>query len=184
MENNNAADPLEEQRAAIELWNTTCQLVTQLHAWANARPDLFRIIARQTFFWPAMVSRKHAFAEETAKLMEKIQLGKDCLYRNDTQWRINEPSTQFAIQLHALAKAFEKQWQLPRLSDDKSKRVWFQRAWHYLDDIGFNPMQNPIISKLAKRAVDRNYKADERAAIKERVWQAYDRVIAVHRGTK
>jgi hypothetical protein len=146
--------------------------------------NFFRIVARQPFFWPAMASRKRALPDGTAKLMEKIQLEKDCLYRNDTQWRMNEPATAFAMHLHALSKAFEKQWQLLRLSDKKSKRVWFQRAWRYLEDNGFDPMQDPIISKLAKRAVDRNYKADERAAIKERVWQAYDKVIAVHRCTK
>jgi hypothetical protein len=171
----------EESRAAIELWNAACQLVTHLHAWANARPELFRTIAHQSFFWPAMVSRKRAFSEETAKLMEKIELGKNCPYRTDTQWRINEPATQFAILLHALAKTNEKQWQLPPLSDKKSKRARFDRAWRYLDEIGFDPVQQPVISQLGKRAIARNYKVNEREAIMERTWEAYDKVIAVQR---
>jgi hypothetical protein len=178
---NKTPTPADEQRAAIDLWNTTCQLVTLLNAWAKKRPELFQLIAHQTFFWPAMVSRKRAIAGEAADLMEKIELGKNCLYRNDTQWRINEPATQFAIYLHTLAKTFEKQWQLPRLSDLKSKRAWFDRAWRHLDEIGFDPVQQPVISKLSRRAVTRNYKANEREAIKDRTWEAYDKVIAIPR---
>ena len=143
---NNTPNPADEQRAAIELWNTTCQLVTRLNAWANERPELFQLIARQAFFWPGFISRKRAFARENAKLMEKIELGKDCLYRNDRQWRINEPATQFAFYLYTLARTFTKQWQLPRLSDEKSKRVWFDRAWDCLAEIGFDPVQQPDLS--------------------------------------
>jgi hypothetical protein len=178
---NKEPSPEEESRAAIELWNTTCQLVFRLHAWANARPELFRIIAHQMFFWPAMVSHKRGFAVETADVLEKIELGKNCPYRNDTRWRINEPATQFAIYLYLLAKTFEKQWQLPPLSDEKSKRVWFDRACRYLDETGFNWVQHPVLSKLANRAVARNPKADECRAIKDRLWEACDNVIAVER---
>jgi len=180
---NKEPSPEDESRAAIELWNAACQLVMRLHAWANVRPELFRIIAHQTFFWPAMVSRskRRPFEVETDDLLEKIELGKNCPYRDDTQWRINEPATQFAIYLHAVTKTFEKQWQLPSLADEKSKRVWFDRACRYLDEIGFNWVQHPVLSKLAKRAEARNPKADKCKAIKDRLWEAYDNVIAVDR---
>jgi hypothetical protein len=173
---NNTPSPKDEERAAIELWNTTCQLVVRLNAWAKERPELFQRTARQIFFWPGLMSRKRAFDQETAEVMEKIELGKNCLYRNDKQWRINEPATQFAIYLHALATAFAKHWQLPPLSSEKSKRAWFERSWRYVvDECGFVPEKNPVFVQFAKRAMDRNHKE----AIKQRAWEAFDNLIAI-----
>jgi hypothetical protein len=71
---NNTPTPKDEELAAIELWNTTCQLVVRLNALAKERPELFQRTARQIFFWPGFVCGKRAFAMETAELFltEKI----------------------------------------------------------------------------------------------------------------
>lgn len=114
----------EEFRAAIELWNAACQLVTALHDRAQKRPELLRPIARQLFFWPGFISHKRAFDSENTKLMEKIELGVRGPY-SSKQWGISAPSTQLALRLYLLANTYAKQWRLPPLTE-KNKWIWFR----------------------------------------------------------
>jgi hypothetical protein len=48
----------DESLAAIFLWNEAHKLVMALDHMAQKRPELFRLIARQTFYWPGFISRK------------------------------------------------------------------------------------------------------------------------------
>ena len=170
----------EEFRAAIELWNAACQLVTALHDMAQKRPELLRPIAQQLFFWPGFISRKRAFETDNEKLMEKIELGIGGPY-STKQWHMSATSTQLALYLYQLCRMFEKQWQLPALSR-KTKQEWFEKAWEYmLDDLHIVPEKDPHLAKLGRAAVTRNINAsaeDQREQIKRQVWNAFNGVIA------
>jgi hypothetical protein len=170
----------EEFRAAIELWNTTCQLVTALQDMAQKRPELLRPIARQTFVWPGLISRKRAFETENDKLMDKIELGVGGPY-SSKKWHLEATSTQFAIVLHSKLQPHAKQLGLPPLTTEENKRIWFEKVWSYaVNDLGIEPEKNPHLAKLGRAAVTRNINAsaeDQRAEIKKQVWNAFNRLI-------
>ena len=119
-----------ESLAAIFLWNEAHKLLTALDHMARKRSELFRVIARQTFYWPGFISHKRAFDRKNAELMEKIELGVDCPY-SPKQWQISAPTTQLAMTFHLYCRTYETQWQLPPLTTKKNKRLWFERAWQY-----------------------------------------------------
>jgi hypothetical protein len=172
----------EELRAAIELWSAACQLVTALHDMAQKRPELLRPIARQMFSWPGFISRKRAFNRVNTKLMDKIELSVGGPY-SSKEWRIEAPSTQFAIRLYLLCRTYAKQLGLPPLTTKKNKQIWFERIWKYaVDDLHIEPEKNPVLAKLGRAAVTRNINAgaeDKRAEIKKQVWKAFDGLIVV-----
>ena len=113
--NNDEGEALE----AILLWNEACKLVTALDHLAQKRPELFRHVARKTFYWPGFISRKRAFDTKYAELMDKIELGVDCPY-SPKQWQISAPTTHTAITLHLYCKKYEQEWQLPPLTTKKN----------------------------------------------------------------
>jgi hypothetical protein len=176
MENNDQ----DESRAAIELWNAACQVVTALNAMAQKRPELLRPIAQQLFFWPGFISRKRAFNRVNTKLMDKIELSVGGPY-SSKQWRIEAPSTQFAIRLYLEGQKHAKQLGLPPLTTKKNRQIWFERIWKYaVDDLHIEPEKNPVLAKLGRAAVTRNINAsaeDIRAEIKKQVWKAFDGLI-------
>jgi hypothetical protein len=61
----------EELRTAAALWHATSKLVAALHDMAQKRPELLRPIARQTFLWPGLISRKRAFNKANTELMRR-----------------------------------------------------------------------------------------------------------------
>jgi hypothetical protein len=174
-----------EARAAIILWNEAHKLVTALNDIAQKRPELLRLVARQTFYWPGFISRKRAFDRKNAEIMDKIELGADSPY-SAKKWRISAPTTHLAMQLHLRCRTYEKQWQLPPLTK-KTKRLWFEQAWkHMVDDLHFLPENDPVLAKLAKSATrkrsgwDAKYRGracDVRAEIKRQVWNAFNVLI-------
>src|SRR5215469_14404580 len=172
----------EEFRAAIELWNESCQRVTELYDLAQKRPELLRPIARQTFFWPGVISRKKAFETRNKELMHRIELGVGGPF-STKKWQIEAPSTQFAIWFYLEFQKYAKQLDLPPLTTEENKRIWFDKAWNYaVKDLHIEPEKNPHLAKLGQAAVTRNYKAsaeDQRAEIKRQVWNAFNGVIAV-----
>jgi hypothetical protein len=95
MKNNDQSEAL----TAIFMWNEAHKLVMALNHMAQKRPELFRHVARKTFYWPGFISRKRAFDRKNAELMEKIELGADCPY-STKQWRISAPTTHTAMTLH------------------------------------------------------------------------------------
>jgi hypothetical protein len=151
---------------------------------AQKRPELFRLVARKTFYWPGFVSRKRAFDTKYDELMDKIELGVDCPY-SPKQWQISAPTTRTAMELHLHCCTYEKEWQLPPLTK-KTKRLWFERAWQYMvDDLHVVPESDPVLAPLGKSA-ERYYKrADpkertpraKRAEIKRQIWKAFDKLI-------
>ena len=171
----------EELRAAIELWNVTCQLMTELYDMAQKRPELLRPIARQIFVWPGFISRKRAFNMANTKLMDKIELSVGGVY-SSKQWRIEKPSTQFAIRLYLEGQKLAKQLGLPPLTTEKNKRIWFEQIWNYaVNDLHIEPEKKPHLAKLGRAAVTRNINAsaeDKRAEIKKQVWNAFNGLIA------
>jgi len=111
-----------EARAAIFLWNEAHKLVTALEHMAQKRPELFRLVARKTFYWPGFISRKRVFGAKYAELMDKIELGADLPYSRK-QWRLAAPTTRTAMELHLYCCSYNKQWQLPPLTTKKNKQV-------------------------------------------------------------
>jgi hypothetical protein len=179
MENN---DQDESRAAAIELWNAACQVVTALNDMAQKRPELFRPIAQQLFFWPGFISRKRAFNRVNTKLLDKIELSVGGPY-SSKQWRIEAPSTQFAIRLYLEGQKHAKQLGLPPLTTKKNRQIWFERIWKYaVDNLHIEPEKNPVLAKLGRAAVTRNINAsaeDIRAEIKKQVWKAFDGLIVI-----
>jgi hypothetical protein len=175
----------DEALAAILLWSEAHKLVTALYDMAEKRPELFRLVARRTFYWPGFVSRKGAFKRKYDKLMDKIELGVDCPY-STKKWQLSAPTTQLAIKLHLLCCTYEKQWQLPPLTK-KTKRLWFERGWKYwVNDLGAVPEKDPVLAKLGKSATrkrsgwDAKYRggaSDVRAEIKRQVRNAFNVLI-------
>jgi hypothetical protein len=178
-----------EARAAIFLWNEAHKMLTALDHLAQKRPELFRPVARQTFYWPGFISRKRAFDRKNAELMDKIELGVDCPY-SPKQWRISAPTTHTAITLHLLCRTYEKQWQLPPLTTKKNKRLWFEQGWkHMVADLHVVPENDPVLAPLGKSA-ERYYKREDskertplavRAEIKRQIWRAFDTVILLNK---
>jgi hypothetical protein len=174
-----------ESLAAIFLWNEAHKLLTALDDMAHKRPELFRVIARQTFYWPGFISHKRAFDRKNAELMEKIELGVDCPY-SPKQWQISAPTTQLAMTFHLYCRTYEKQWQLPPLTTKKNKRLWFERAWQYMaDDLHVVPENDPVLAPLGESA-KRDYKREDpkertplavRAEIKRQIRKAFDKLI-------
>jgi len=181
----------DESLAAILLWSEACKLVTELDHMAHKRPELFRLVARQTFYWPALISRKRAFDKKNAELMDKIELGADCPY-STKKWRISAPTTHTAMWLHLQCRTYEKQWELQPLTK-KTKRLWFERGWkHMVNDLGVVPEKDPVLAKLGKSAarersgldnksvLDAKYRggaSDVRAEIKRQLWNAFNVLI-------
>ena len=180
MENNTPNPAEDDQRAAIELWNATCQLMTALYDMAQKRPELLRPIARQMFVWPGFISRKRAFNMANIKLMDNIELAVGGPY-SSKRWQIEAPSTQFAIRLYLEGQKHAKQLGLPPLTTEKNKCIWFERIWNYaVNDLHIDPEKNPQLAKLGEAAVKRNINAsveDKRAQIKKQVWNAFNGLI-------
>jgi hypothetical protein len=178
-----------ESLAAISLWNEAHKLLTALDHMARKRPELFRVIARQTFYWPGFISHKRAFDRKNDELMEKIELGVDCPY-SPKQWQISAPTTQLAMTFHLHCRTYEKQWQLPPLTTKKNKRMWFERAWQYMvDDLHVVPENDPVLAPLGESA-KRDYKREDpkertplavRAEIKRQIWKAFDKLILLNK---
>ena len=178
-----------ESLAAILLWNETNKLVTALDHLAQKRPELFRHVARKTFYWPGFISRKRAFDTKYAELMDKIELGVECPY-SPKQWRISAPTTHTTLTLHLYCKKYEKQWKLSPVTTKKNKRLWFERAWKYMvDDLHVVPENDPVLAPLGKSA-ERDYKREDpkervpqavRAEIKRQIWKAFDKLILLNK---
>ena len=185
MKNNDQSEAL----AAIFMWNEAHKLVTALDHMAQKRPELFRHVARKTFYWPGFISRKRAFDRKNAELMEKIELGADCPY-STKQWRISAPTTHTAMTLHLYCCKHEKQWQLPPLTTKKNKRSWFEHGWNYMvNDLHLVPENDPVLAPLGKSA-ERYYKREDpkertamavRAEIKRQIWKAFDKLILLNK---
>src|SRR5262245_50133098 len=171
----------DDLRAAIELWNATCQLVTALHDIAQKRPELLRPIARQVFLWPGFISRKRGLDTENDTLMDKIELGVGGPY-SSKKWHISAHSTQFAMRLYWEGQKHAKQLGLPPLTTEKNKQIFFERIWSAVDDLHIEPEKNPVLAKLGNAAVTRNINAsaeDKRAEIKKQVWKAFKGLIVI-----
>jgi hypothetical protein len=149
----------------------------------------FRLIARQTFYWPGFISRKRAFDRKNAELMDKIELGVDCPY-SPKQWQISAPTTHTVMRLHLYCRTYEKQWQLPPLTTNENKRSWFEQAWKYMvNDLHVVPENDPVLARLGKSA-ERYYKREDpkertpravRAEIKRQIWKAFDKLILLNK---
>jgi hypothetical protein len=178
-----------EALAAMLLWNEACKLVTELDHMAQNRPELFRLVARKTFWWPGFVSRKRVFGAKYDKLMDKIELGADCPY-SPKQWQLGSPTTRTAMELHLYCCSYEKQWQLPPLTTTKNKRLWFERGWNYMvNDLHVVPENHPVLAPLGKSA-ERYYKLEDpkertplakRAEIKRQIWKAFDSLVLLNK---
>jgi len=72
------------------------RLVAGLHSIVIARPELGRWLARNTFMWPAFISRKRRLRQANEKLLNTLQLGKGGIF-SESEWRLDAPSTWAAI---------------------------------------------------------------------------------------
>jgi uncharacterized linocin/CFP29 family protein len=74
------------ERQAIErLVQETWMRVEHLNEIAKSHPELVIQFARKQIVWPGFISRKRAFQKENAKLMDKIELGRNSNYSDRGQ---------------------------------------------------------------------------------------------------
>jgi len=163
--------------------------VCALYDIAGERPDVLRPLARRESSWPALIGRKRFFKQLNERLMKNLQLGEGAAFSN-RGWQPSAPSTQAALDLFLTAQLYQKDWNLPALTE-KKKRTWFEVAWQNMLNDGIVPEKISWLaplgkSAIGKRSISRGMPAqtegmkrdDMRAEIKRQIWNAFDKLVA------
>ena len=164
----------------------TVQMIDTLNPIVERRGKLVRRLARNVFAWPALISRKRAFAKENEKLMDRLQLGKDGIF-SDREWQPSASSTQAALTVFLFGQARARRGLCPQVTR-KNKRRWFEENWKLLLDEGFKPEASDFLRPLGKSKAKRKPKycknlhpgtanANARSEIRARAWKAFDKII-------
>lgn len=162
------------------------QLVGRLNSIVVVRPELGRWLARNTFMWPAFISRKRPLRQANEKLLNMLQLGNGGIF-SDSEWHLDAPSTWAAIRVFYEGLSRAMAGQCPSLSK-KNKKEWFSENWDSLLAKGLLPEQHDLLRKLGgskarkrpkycKQLHPATLRANLRSEIKARVWQAFDKLI-------
>jgi hypothetical protein len=153
---------------------------------AREKPDLLRPIARNTFVWPGTISRKRAWKRANEELMDRLQLGQGSVYSRKG-WQFSAPSTQAAFGL--LIKHLGEQTWPNRALTKAAKRELFERLWEQELASGLVPENVEKLAALGKWKATKKPKyckelhkatqdANVRAEIKDRIWDAFDNLVA------
>jgi hypothetical protein len=162
------------------------QLVDGLGSIVKVRPKLGRWLARDTFMWPAFISRKRPLKQANEKLLNTLQLGKGETF-SDREWHLGAPSIQAAMKLFIAGHWRTEARRGPRLSR-KNKKQWFDDNWNEIFGDDFPPEQIHLLRKLGASKARKKPKyckhlhpatqlANVRSEIKARVWQAFDKMF-------
>jgi hypothetical protein len=176
----------ELARWAIErLVQETFMYVQMLNNITQRYPELVIPIARKQVVWPGLISRKRAFQQDNAKLIDKIQLGKESGY-SDREWQPDAPATHGAHWVHWWGSGMAKKWRLPEITR-KNKKSWFDKTWRCMErDLHIELENDPLLGPLGKSAKKFYYKREDpkkrmplavRAEIKRQIWKAFDTLI-------
>jgi hypothetical protein len=161
-------------------------MVEALESVVKRRPKLGRSIARNTFAWPAMISRNRALIKENEKLIQTLELGKNGVFSAGGR-QLSARSTLAALKLFTIG-----QW---RVADGlcstltkKNKKRWFDENWKWLvsevcqpeDTKFFRPLGESKAKrkpKYCKQLHPATQRANIRSEIKTKVWRAFDEII-------
>ena len=164
---------------AIVAW----EAVGKLNPLAEQYPDLVVPLARNTVYWPALISHKQSVKKENRDLLVKLQVGKGGI-SSSGKWQPDALSTRGAFNVLSWGESFR----LPKLTASNKKK-WFNRAWALMIQLGFKPEEHRELARLAtSKAVKkpkycktlhaRTRVANMRAEIKRRIWEAFDHVFS------
>jgi hypothetical protein len=163
------------------------ETVYALNSIAERQPDLVYSFSRNSFAWPALISRKRALTEANKKLMDTVQLGRGGTY-SEREWQISAPSTWFALMLFGVGHLRAAAGRFPHFTR-KTKKQWFEKKWNALLKEGFKPEESEKLARLGKSKATKTPKwgnvlhkrtrdANVRSEIKRKVWKAFDKIFA------
>jgi len=168
----------------------TVKSIGALNSIVDRWPKLGRALARDSFAWPALISRKRSLRKANEDLMNKLQLGKGGIY-SAREWQLSAPSTQAALKLFIFGQGRVTKG-LCQPFAIKVKKQWFQENWNAMVDAGVVPEQSDFLRPLGKSRAKKKPKycknlrpatqnANARAEIKSRVWKAFDGLFATEK---
>jgi len=175
-----------DELSVMPLVGAALETVSTLNSIAKRRPELVYPVSRNTFCWPALISRKRAITEANKKLMDTVQLGRGGIL-SERKWQISAPSTQFALMLF-LVGATAPAERYPHFTR-KTKKQWFEKYWNAWLKDGLRPEENEFLAPLGKSKATKTPKwgnvlhkrtrdANVRSEIKSKVWKAFDKIFA------
>lgn len=171
------------------------EIIGALNAIAEKQPELLRPIARETFLWPALISRKRAFNRLNHERLVSLQLGKGQTF-SDSEWQPAAASTHAAMVFMTVAQTLNRAGRLPPLTPE-AKKQWFEASWASMIEHGLRPEENELLSPLGKSSIGKKSvsrgmphqtegmkRDDMRAEIKRRVWKAFDKLFVAGKQQK
>jgi hypothetical protein len=175
-----------EPMAGAALFTIASTAVGELNGLARKQPQMFLPLSRRLFLWPAFVSHKRAITKQSQQLLELLEVGKDGVY-SDGRWQFDAPTTQFVMSMHGLARNLAAAGRLPPLTAE-TKRKWFDESWKALLWAGVKPEEHAWVANLGKSQAKKKpmycktlrpatARANARAAIKNKIWQAYNAIV-------
>ena len=153
---------------------------------AKQRPHLVRRYSRNRFVWPALISRKRSLKKANEEWMKHLQLGEGSLYSR-RRWQLSATSTKAAFRF-LIKHLSEHRWP-NRFLTKAAKKKLFERLWKQQLASGLVPENVEKLAVLGKRKATKKPKyckelhkatrdANVRAEIKNRIWDAFDNVVA------
>jgi hypothetical protein len=161
-------------------------VVDTLDSIVKTRPKLGRWLARDTFVWPGLLSRKRPLRKANDELLKTLQLGKRGIFSVEAV-HLGALSIRGAMIIFSVGQWRSAAGQGPRLSR-KNKKKWFDNNWEWLLGHGFAPEQHDVLRKLGaskawkkpkfcKQLHPATSSANVRAEIKARVWEAFNNLV-------
>jgi hypothetical protein len=175
-----------DELSVMPLVGAALETVSTLNSIAKRRPELVYPVSRNTFCWPALISRKRALTQANKKLMDTLQLGRGGIY-SEREWQISAPSTYFALMLFGMGQLRAAAGRFPHFTR-KTKKQWFEKNWNALLKEGFKPEESALLAPLGKSKATKTPKygfyfhkrsrdANVRSEIKRKVWKAFDKIF-------
>ena len=162
--------------------------VERLNSIVSANPDAVRFVAMRSLAWPAFISTKRIFTEENKELLALLDLGHGGPF-SKREWQLSAPSTKGAFLIWEILITLNV-CDTSRPATPARKKALFECGWKAFLDLGQVPEDHPLLGPLGKSHAAKKPKyckvlrpatraSNMRAAIRRKVWRAFDKLIAV-----